>query len=299
MGFADKFDINPDSVPTYKLALHSAQIVLAVVVFILEIVLFRAQDAIINGHNGWVFGLCFLSIPAWVYLAGAPRYERTRRIAQPAAMTVVDCIWAIFWLSAFASQAAYNSANSCGQGCAVSRAIVGMCFFELLLWILSTLVSFFTLKYWHANGDLPGYERLDRSNTNIDPDKAAFSMAPHDEEAYAPISGNDHDDDHHSNVPYNADAYGSVNSNTLFDSSTSYGGGGAASTHTDPFADTSYGGGGAHSTYSDNSYGGTNPYSGGHQASGSQIYAPPTAEEDYDDGRPAKFPAANYDRTLH
>lgn len=46
-------------------------------------------------------------------------------------MTVVDCIWAIFWLSGFASQAAYNTANMCGQGCAVSKAIVGIAFFEL------------------------------------------------------------------------------------------------------------------------------------------------------------------------
>lgn len=74
---------------------------------------------------------CLLSIPAWVYLLGAPRYERTRRIAQPAAMTVIDCIWGILWLSAFASQAAYNTANMCGQGCAVSKAIVGIGFFEL------------------------------------------------------------------------------------------------------------------------------------------------------------------------
>lgn len=125
-------------------------------------------------------------------------------------------------------------------------------------------------------------------------------MAPHDEEAYAPINNNDndHDDDHH-HTPYNADAYGSVNSNTMFDSSTSYGGGQHLQQQhqSDPFADSSYGG--AQSTYSDHGYGRSTPYNGGHQASGSQIYAAPSAEEEYDDGRPARFPAANYDRTLH
>lgn len=173
-----------------------------------------------------------------------------------------------------------------------------------LFWIFSTLVSVFTLKYYQTNGDLPGYEALDSRTANIDPDKAAFSMAPHDEEAYAPIHNNDHeDDDHRSNVhnPYSADAYGSVNSNTMFDSETAYNshGGGSQAGQADPFADNAYGaqshtGGGG---YSDNMYNsGANPY-GGSQVGGSSIYAPPTAEESYDDGRPAKFPTGNYDRT--
>lgn len=89
--------------------------------------MFRARHA----NSRFPVKQCFLSIPAWLYLAGAPRYERTRKIAQAHAMTVIDCIWAIFWLSGFASQAAYNTANMCGQGCAVSKAIVGIAFFEL------------------------------------------------------------------------------------------------------------------------------------------------------------------------
>lgn len=153
MALFEKLDINPDKVPNTKLGLHIFQAVLGVVIFILEIVLFRADGSVINGNNGWPFGLvrsrsppfsmrgaaayrtmlqqCFLSIPAWLYLAMAPRFERTRKLAEPHAMVVVDVIFAIFWLSAFASQAAYNTANSCGQGCAVSKAIVGIAFFEL------------------------------------------------------------------------------------------------------------------------------------------------------------------------
>lgn len=179
--------------------------------------------------------------------------------------------------------------------------------FPSLLWILSTVVSFYTLKYYHANGDLPGYERLDGgNNANIDPDKAAFSMAPHDEEAYAPIHNSNDDDDHHNSTPYNADAYGSVNSNTsrnnnttMFDSETAYG---SHHQQNDPFADSTYGGAGAHVQYSDTSYGGArvaSPYGGGVHTGASNPYAAPTAEEDYDDRRPAKFPAANYDRTMH
>src|SRR4051812_37303487 len=76
---------------------------------------------------------CFLSIPAWIYLCMAPRFPRTRRLAQPVVMAVVDGVFAVFWLSAFAAQAAYNSANLCGGACGQSKAIVAMGFFVLLV----------------------------------------------------------------------------------------------------------------------------------------------------------------------
>ena len=159
-------------------------------------------------------------------------------------------------------------------------------------------MSIYTLKYYQWNNRLPGYDRAGAPAQNIDPDKAAFSMAPHDEEAYAPISGNDHDD-HHA------------------DHDTSYGGSGVGSTNpyggasgsqaADPF-------GTMHSTHSQGSYGNApenpfrqdNPfdnesdYHGGTHY-GSQVgssYAAPTAHDDYDAHAPAQFPTANYDRTV-
>jgi hypothetical protein len=46
-------------------------------------------------------------------------------------MAVVDGLFVVFWLSAFAAQAAYNTANLCGQACGQSKAIVGLGFFVL------------------------------------------------------------------------------------------------------------------------------------------------------------------------
>lgn len=66
----------------------------------------------------------------------APRYERAANIAQPNAMLTVDAIFTIIWLSAFATQAAYNSANSCGTACGVSKAIVGVGVFETYVYHL-------------------------------------------------------------------------------------------------------------------------------------------------------------------
>ncbi|KAI1429538.1 hypothetical protein F5Y12DRAFT_726772 [Xylaria sp. FL1777] len=296
MALSEKLNINPDKVPTIKLGIHGAQVILALTIFILEIIVFKAQDSKINGNNGWPFGLCFLSIPAWIYLGLSPRYERTRRAANPNVMLVVDSVFAIFWLSAFASQAAYNTANSCGQGCAVSKAVVGIAFFETLGWILSTLVSAYTLRYYQQNGDLPGYDRMG-SHQNIDPDKAAFSMAPHDEEAYAPINMDDHHDDVHDDVhhdhqsqPYDPDSF---SSRPVYEAETSYQPHHTSSPapHENPF-DNSYRTQGSTSPHPD-------PFSNSYAThSGSQIYAPPAAE-DYDDGRPVQFPSANYDRTLH
>lgn len=217
-------------------------------------------------------------------------------------MLVTDCLFAIFWLSAFASQAAYNTANSCGDGCKFSKAVVGLAFFELLFWAGSTFVSAYTLKYYQFSGNLPGYDNIIRKggHQNIDPDKAAFSMAPHDEEAYAPIQANDHEDhgDHLSSTPYNADSY---NSRPMFDSETEYRPHSTAPSQDNPFVDSSYGGHSdpyrAHSTSPHD-----DPHSSGYglqpDAGAPRIYAPPSAEE-YDDGRPAQFPTANYDRTLH
>ncbi|KAI1654063.1 hypothetical protein F4813DRAFT_233185 [Daldinia decipiens] len=286
MALFEKLDVNPDKVPNTKFGLHIFQGVLAIVIFILEIILFRADDSKINGNNGWPFGLCFLSIPAWMYLALAPRFERTRKAAQPHVMVVTDTIFCIFWLSAFASQAAYNTANSCGQACSVSKAIVGIAFFETLAWAATTAVSVYTLRYYQRTESLPGYENIGTSQ-NIDPDKAAFSMAPHDEEAYAPVQMDDHHEDDHHDGPYDPDSFGG-----RFDSDTAYRPHSTSPAPLENPFDTYR----THSTSPSHSdlYG--DPY--GSQTSRPHIYVPPAAEYD-DDDRPVQFPSANYDRTLH
>lgn len=189
-----EFEWHPESVPSLKLGLHIAQIVLAFVVFALEISVFRDDKAEIVGNNGWTFGVCFLSIPAWIYLCMAPRFPRTRKLANPTVMAIVDGVYAVFWLSGFASQAAYNSANQCGGACGRSKGIVGLGFIIFLLFCATTVLSIYSVKYHEWNGRLPGYEHPSAGGQNIDPDKAAFSTNMHDEEAYAHIPMNDQDD---------------------------------------------------------------------------------------------------------
>lgn len=70
-------------------------------------------------------------MPAWIYLAMAPRFPRTRKIAEPRAMLAVDAVFTVIWLSAFATQAAYNSSDLCGSACGISKAIVALGVFVL------------------------------------------------------------------------------------------------------------------------------------------------------------------------
>ncbi|KAL6878971.1 hypothetical protein J3F83DRAFT_271021 [Trichoderma novae-zelandiae] len=285
------FELDPQILPNLKLGLHSFQIVLGFLVFCLEIAVFRGETSRIVGLNGWTFAVCFLSIPGWIYLIMTPRFERTRRFANPYVMLAVDGLYIIIWLSAFSTQAAYNSSGQCGGSCGISKAVVAAGVFATLLWIGTAFLSAYTLQYYNFHGSLPGYDsRKIGGSDNIDPDKAAFSMAPHDEEAYERVNMDDHDapgayDDHTTTMnsrygdsrPYNADdfddpnRYGALpprtNSNPLFDSETEYHG----STLGSDFA--------KHKTPS------PGPYSGNHS-------------DTYADG-PVQFPSADYDRIEH
>lgn len=66
------------------------------------------------------------------------------------------------------------------------------------------------MTYYNFHGSLPGYSnRKIRSGSNeIDPDKEAFSMAPHGDEAYERVHMDDHDHDGNNNGAA-AGSYGS------------------------------------------------------------------------------------------
>ncbi|PHH84753.1 hypothetical protein CDD83_1440 [Cordyceps sp. RAO-2017] len=239
---------DPSHVPNVKLALHTIQILFTFTIWCLEIAVFVGRDAKIVVNNAWTFSVCFLSIPAWMYLIMAPRFAHGRRFAEPRAMLVIDVLFAILWLSAFATQAAYNTANQCGQVCHLSKAIVGLGVFNALLFAASSFVSAYTLKYYNFHGTLPGYDSRqllapnnNNNSSSIDPDKAAFSTADED---YERVNLDDHEAGGaatysdagrygHAN-PYSADDFDDPNrygalpprNNDLFNTETEYNSGG-------------------------------------------------------------------------
>ncbi|CAI4213823.1 unnamed protein product [Parascedosporium putredinis] len=277
-------NIDPDRVPSAKMAVHGLQIVLVFVAWALEIAVFRDSEAKITGQNGWFFGVCFLSIPAWVYVLMTPRWERTRHLADPRAMLGVDILFSIIWLSAFAAQATYNGGDRCGGACGISKAIVAFGVFVTILWILAVVISFYTYHHWKLDGYLPGYDhrKLPNSN-NIDPDKAAFSMAPHDEEAYAPVNMDERESGR--NDDYASGAYGGA----------PYGGSHAGG-RTDPYDDDDRYDNGSNVGSNVGSHMGSNV--GGRHGRTSGIYEGDTsygAPSSTQSG-PAQFPSGNYDR---
>jgi hypothetical protein len=61
---------------------------------------------------------------------------------------------------------------------------------------LTSAMSIYGLIYFRRNGNLPGASRAPTNAQMIDPDRDAFSTAPHDDE-YAPVHMNDKDNEHH------------------------------------------------------------------------------------------------------
>ncbi|ESZ93690.1 hypothetical protein SBOR_5930 [Sclerotinia borealis F-4128] len=236
----------------YKLAIHIAQLAIAVVIWVLDIIVMRST-AIIDGRLGWNFGFTFLVLPAVIYLTMTVRFPRTRKFANPYALLVIDLVWCIMALSAFAAVANWNSTGKCGSACKVSKAVVGLGVFSWLFWILSTVMSVYGLMYYRREGYLPGASRAPNNAAMIDPDKEAFSTAPHDDE-YAPVHHAEEHEEHelHDDGYPGGNFVGRVHSPDYEPSS--YGGSYAATStahHDDLEASTAYTG------YSASGYGGS------------------------------------------
>lgn len=61
----------------------------------------------IDGRTVWYWVLCWLSLPALVYLAAVPMWPRARRFGNVYAFASVDLIYTVFWFSAWVALASY------------------------------------------------------------------------------------------------------------------------------------------------------------------------------------------------
>lgn len=76
----ESLEVNAEHIPAYKLGFHLAQIVFAIVLWILEIVVFRAKDTPVTGSIGWTFAVvCSLGL---FLFATYPLYERPDKLTQ-------------------------------------------------------------------------------------------------------------------------------------------------------------------------------------------------------------------------
>ncbi|KAJ9262233.1 hypothetical protein DTO195F2_3620 [Paecilomyces variotii] len=155
-----------------------------------------------DGRIDWYFALCWVTIPALIYLVGVPMFPRARRFGNVYAFATIDCLFTILWFSAWVCTASYvaegkskgesESKNSKDKtkenktGCdafaygspgkcklATGTTIVGVVIF--LAFVGTSLLSMRNVSHFRRTGTMP--------DTISDPTfaaqtKAAFSSNP-------------------------------------------------------------------------------------------------------------------------
>jgi len=102
--------LNLSPLGTSKLAIHSVQGLLVFTTACIALAM-DSQTGKADGRGIWFNILCYFSIPALIYLAVVPLWARSQRFANVYAFLAIDIIFAIFWLSAWASLVSWNRAG--------------------------------------------------------------------------------------------------------------------------------------------------------------------------------------------
>lgn len=163
-----------------KNLLHTVQACFIFLGWILTIAVFTKGDGI-DGRSGWYFGMCWLSIPALVYLVAVPLYPRARRFGNVYAFATVDGLYVVLWFSAWVAMAAYvaqgksegaptdpnnkqitdqktgcdNFAYGDGSKCRISIATAILGVFIFLLFIATSFFSFRNVLHFRRTGTMP------------------------------------------------------------------------------------------------------------------------------------------------
>lgn len=90
-----------------KVVGHVLQTIFIFVAAIMMIAVY-AKGGENGGATGYYLALCFLSIPAIIYLVMVPMWTRAQRFANAYAFLAVDALYTIFWFAAAIAVAMYN-----------------------------------------------------------------------------------------------------------------------------------------------------------------------------------------------
>ncbi|KAE8555433.1 hypothetical protein EYB25_000129 [Talaromyces marneffei] len=180
-----------------KNLIHGFQAVLIFLAWALTIAVFTKAGGI-DGRSGWYFGICWLSIPALIYLVAVPTFPRARRFGNVYAFATVDALMIILWFSGWVAVASYVAegktkgqeaqkdskdpksgcdafAYGSASKCSVSTATVIFGVVICLLFISTAYFSFRNVAYFRRTGTMPDAV----SDPTFDAQtKAAFSSNP-------------------------------------------------------------------------------------------------------------------------
>lgn len=169
------------------------------------------KDGTTGGASKWYFALCFLTIPALIYLVMVPMWTRAIRFANAYAFVAVDVLYTIFWFSAFIAIAFWNS-KGIRQGaidkkidknsgncttfaygpegkCKLSRATFGFGVVIWILFVITSCISAYYLVKFRKTGEIPGLK--------TDPHQAAGGIEAQTKDAW---SADTHEIDHPNDV---------------------------------------------------------------------------------------------------
>ncbi|EMD92614.1 hypothetical protein COCC4DRAFT_130661 [Bipolaris maydis ATCC 48331] len=159
-----------------KVVAHCFQAVFVFVAACLTIAV-MTKDGDIGGATRYFFVMCFLSIPAIIYLTMVPMWSRAQKFASAYAFLAVDVLYTILWFAAFVSVAMWNS-EGIKEGaakakipddkrncttfiygdeakCKVSKAAVGVGVMVFLFFALTTGISAYYLHKFLREGEMP------------------------------------------------------------------------------------------------------------------------------------------------
>jgi len=180
-----------------KTLIHAAQAFLIFLAWAMTIAVFTKSGGI-DGRSGWFFGVCWLSLPALIYLVAVPQFPRARKFGNVYAFATVDGLFVILWFTAWVAVADYVAqGKSDGENlsenkkdnltgcdafaygspskCSVSTATVLFGVMIFLLFIATSFFSFRNVIHFRQTGTMP--------DTVADPTfdaqtNAAFSSNP-------------------------------------------------------------------------------------------------------------------------
>ncbi|KAJ5134704.1 hypothetical protein N7526_006069 [Penicillium atrosanguineum] len=89
-----------------KNLIHFAQAFIIFLAWALTIAIWTKGDGI-DGRTVYYWILCWVSMPALIYLAAVPMWPRARRFGNVYAFATVDAIYAVFWFAAWVCLASY------------------------------------------------------------------------------------------------------------------------------------------------------------------------------------------------
>ncbi|KAF1953156.1 hypothetical protein CC80DRAFT_494773 [Byssothecium circinans] len=173
-----KARINVSYVQKCKTVAHVFQVLFIFVAGCVTIAVFT-KGGETSSATRYYFALCFLTLPAILYLTMVPMWTRAAKFANAYAFIAVDALYTLLWFAAFVAVAMWN-ADGIKEGaaeqkaekrncttfkygpeekCKLSRATVGLGAVVFLFFIITTGISGYYLAKFRKEGAMP-YESV-------------------------------------------------------------------------------------------------------------------------------------------